>query len=266
MPKIGRGGICISKKENSVIDNGIEVNTIVQGDSLRLLKTLKANSVDAVITDPPYSSGGQFHGDRIKSTRNKYLSTEYIAAEYAKHSFCGDNLDQRAWTSWMAEWLSLAREVTKAGGVAAIFVDWRQLGALCDAIQWAGWIWRGIMVWDKKNSRPQSGRPRQQCEFVVWASNGDLDLKRNAPIMPGIFTASPPTGNKRLHQTEKPLAVMRELVKLCERGGTILDPFAGSGPTCEAAILEGFNFIGIEKDHYYAEIAKERVSKALSNK
>jgi site-specific DNA-methyltransferase (adenine-specific) len=52
---------------------------------------------------------------------------------------------------------------------------------------------------------------------------------------------------------------MRELVRLCVRGGTILDPFAGSGSTLAAAVLEDYNYIGIEKDTHYAEVAKQRV-------
>ena len=175
----------------------IEPITLVNGDALKILQQIPPNTVDAVITDPPYSSGGQYRGDRSRSTRDKYLSSGDIAADYAQHSFTGDNLDQRSWMSWSAEWLSLAREATKPGGVAAIFTDWRQLGALTDAIQWAGWVWRGIMVWDKKNSRPQSGRPRQQCEFIVWASNGALDIKRDAPFMPGVFSVPPPPHGRK---------------------------------------------------------------------
>jgi site-specific DNA-methyltransferase (adenine-specific) len=170
----------------------IKPNALINSDALTVLRQILPDSLDALITDPPYSSGGQFRGDRAQDTRNKYLSSGEIAADYAKHSFTGDNLDQRSWTSWTAEWLALAREAIKPGGVAAVFTDWRQICALCDALQWAGWIWRGIMVWDKKNARPQPGRPRQQCEFIVWASNGPLDVKRNAPYMPGIFNVPPP--------------------------------------------------------------------------
>ncbi len=239
------------------------INTVIHGDCLDVLRRLEPSSVDALITDPPYSSGGQFRGDRMKDTRYKYLTTGAIAADYAKHSFSGDNLDQRAWTSWSAEWLSRARLVVKPGGVAAVFSDWRQIGALTDALQWAGWTWRGLLPWDKKNARPQPGRPRQQCEFIAWASNGPLDVDRDAPYMPGIFAASPPTGERRVHQTEKPLELMRELVHLCERGGVILDAFAGSGSTLAAAILEGYQAIGIENDGYYVGISRPRVEEAL---
>jgi site-specific DNA-methyltransferase (adenine-specific) len=238
----------------------IKPNSIACADALSVLRDLPTGIADALITDPPYSSGGLFRGDRAQGTRVKYCSTGAIAADYAKHSFTGDTLDQRSWTSWTAEWLSLARAATKNGGVAAIFTDWRQIGALTDAVQWAGWIWRGVMVWDKKNARPMPARPRQQCEFIVWASNGPLNVKRNAPYMPGVFAAPPPTGEKRIHQTEKPLTLMREIVKICEVGGLVLDPFAGSGSTLAAAIMEGFNYIGVEKDPYYWGVAQKRIS------
>jgi site-specific DNA-methyltransferase (adenine-specific) len=238
----------------------IKPNILLKADALTVLGQLPPNSVDALITDPPYSSGGMFRSDRAQDTQSKYLRSGKIAAEYARHSFSGDTLDQRAWTSWAAEWLSLARNGVKPGGIAAVFSDWRQLCALSDAVQWGGWIWRGIMVWDKKNARPQPCRPRQSCEFIVWASNGPLDVKRNAPYMPGIFAAAPPVGENRLHQTEKPIALMRELVHICETGGLILDPFAGSGSTLVAAILEGYRYIGIEKDAYYYDVAQKRIA------
>lgn len=111
-------------------------------------------------------------------------------------------MDQRAWTSWTAYWLELCRKVVKPGGVAAIFIDWRQLPALYDAIQWGGWVVRGLIPWDKKNARPQPHRPKQQCEFIVWASNGPLDVKRDAEYMPGLLQGLPPSAQVRTHQTE----------------------------------------------------------------
>ena len=64
------------------------------------------------------------------------------------------------------------------------------------------------------------------------------------------------------HPTVKPTALMRYLCKLVTRlGGVVLDPFCGSGSTGKAAILEGFKFIGIEKEFEYCEIANARISK-----
>ena len=89
-------------------------------------------------------------------------------------------------------------------------------------LQWAGWIWRGTAVWDKGNSRPQKGRFRQQAEYIVWGSNGDMPISRPVPCLPGVFKYGNP--QNRIHLTEKPLQLMRDIVKITEPGGHILTP------------------------------------------
>lgn len=65
------------------------------------------------------------------------------------------------------------------------------------------------------------------------------------------------------HATVKPLSIMRWLVRLVTpEGGTVLDPFAGSGTTVEAAILEGFNVIGIEREEAYLPLIQQRIDRA----
>jgi site-specific DNA-methyltransferase (adenine-specific) len=235
---------------------GIQPGTVLCADCLFTLRQLPPGSIDALITDPPYSSGGLYRSDRVQATGAKYGID--AAAGYARHDFTGDNLDQRAYIRWAAEWLSLARAAAKPGAVAAVFTAWRQLASVQDALQWAGWVSRGILCWDKINARPMPGRPRQQCEFILWASNGPLSVKRAAPYLPGVFRYPTVPSARRQHQAEKPLGLMRELVHICIAGGLILDPFAGAGTTLEAAALEGFSWIGIEIDPYYAEIARQR--------
>lgn len=78
--------------------------------------------------------------------------------------------------------------------------------------------------------------------------------------------AGSPSGSKNHHPTVKPTSLMRYLCRLVTPpGGIVLDPFAGSGSTGKGAILEGFNFIGIEMDEEYCEIAKNRVINAIEN-
>lgn len=132
---------------------------IIQGDCLKVLEGFAPGSFDAVITDPPYASGARTQADKQKSTRQKYSSM----GDNAPPPFEGDAKDQRSWTRWAAEWLAEARRIAKPGAPVCMFIDWRQLPAASDALQWAGWIWRGTAVWDKGNSRPQRGRFRQQA-------------------------------------------------------------------------------------------------------
>ena len=83
------------------------------------------------------------------------------------------------------------RELTKEGGTIAAFIDWRNLPAMTDAIQMAGWVWRGVIVWDKGISRNIPGRFRNDCEYIVWGTNGrkEVDWKaaKGAKAMPGIY-------------------------------------------------------------------------------
>ena len=180
----------------------------------------------------------------------------------APPDFDGDAKDQRSWTRWAAEWLYLARRAAKPGAPVCMFIDWRQLPCASDALQWAGWIWRGIAVWDKGNSRPQKGRFRQQAEYIVWGSNGDMPVGRPVPCLPGVFKYGNP--QNRIHLTEKPLQLMQDLVKITEPGGHILDPFAGSGTTVLAAVKEGYDATGIEVTDVYADLARKRLEAELN--
>jgi site-specific DNA-methyltransferase (adenine-specific) len=76
--------------------------------------------------------------------------------------------------------------------------------------------------------------------------------KRERPVVDGIA-----------HPTVKPLALMRWLVRLVTpEGGTVLEPFAGSGATVEACILEGFHCIAIEREAEYLPLIQARIDRA----
>ncbi len=232
--------------------------TLYGGDALAVLAALPSGSVDAVVCDPPYSSGGMVRSDRAGQTGSKYMRGEV----FTQADFSGDSRDQRAYAYWSALWMGEALRATKAGGVCLAFTDWRQLPATTDAVQAGGWVWRGIVPWYKPTARPMAGRFTAHCEYVVWGSNGAMPVEFDGsmPVLPGFYQASPP--RDRDHQTQKPLSVMRELVKIAPAGGTILDPFMGSGTTGVAAMLERRLFVGVEMVEHYQRIAERRIREA----
>ena len=120
--------------------------TILHGDTLQIIRAFKPQVFDALITDPPYASGGWKPSEKNRTTNQKYSS---MNPKNALPDFDGDNRDQRSWTRWMAEWLSDARKACRPGAPVCLFIDWRQYPSITDALQWAGWIWRGCVVWDK---------------------------------------------------------------------------------------------------------------------
>ena len=234
--------------------------TIYHGEAMRVLQELPSASVDAVITDPPYSSGGAFRADRAGlNTREKYQNSD-TELEYPE--FNGDNRDQRAFGYWSALWLSECLRISKPGAPIALFTDWRQLPVTTDALQAGGWVWRGIAVWDKTEAaRPCKGRYRNQAEYIVWGSNGPLE--EGGPCLPGVFRQNITRADK-FHTTGKPTGVVRELCKIAWRPDPlILDPFMGSGTTLRAALDNKQRAIGIEQEEPYCRIAVARLAQGV---
>lgn len=233
--------------------------TLHHGDALTLLPTLDT-PVDAVICDPPYNSGGRTNAERrAQGARDKYVSGD---AQHVLADFDGDNRDQRGYTHWLGRIMAETYRLTRPGGSLLVFTDWAQLPATSDAIQAGGWTWRGIIPWRKPISRPVKNGFRRECEYVLWGTRGDP--LRHAPTvyLPGMLEGSQPRGKNRLHITQKPEGIMRQLVRIAPAGGIVLDPFAGSGTTGAAALAEGRAFIGIEGSAQIAETARERLTAA----
>lgn len=234
--------------------------TLHRGDALTLLHNLPSGSVSATITDPPYNSGGMTASQRTSDTaRGKYVSGN---AQHQLPDFDGDTRDQRGYTVWMTLVLGQCYRITQHGGPLLVFTDFRQLPATSDALQAAGWTWRGIVPWHKPIARPCKGGFKRACEYVLWATKGPVDAARNPIYLPGLFSASQPRGSNRHHITQKPDELMTELVKICVPEGTVLDPFSGSGSTGVAALASGRSFVGIELSEQIATTAGERLAAA----
>lgn len=227
--------------------------TIHHGDAVAWLRTLQAGGADGLITDPPYSSGGAFRSDRTGTTGAKYGKDGGLAD---LPDFHGDNRDQRGHLVWSHLWLSAAYDALREGAFVAVFTDWRMLPTTTDALQAGGFVWRGVFVWHKPAARPQQGRPASACEYAVWGSKGPMRM--DGPPHVGHVSESPPSN--RVHQTEKPLGVLRALARVVPVHGLILDPFAGSGSMGEAALLEDRRYAGCELSREYSDVARRRLA------
>lgn len=244
--------------------------TLLCGDSMRILREMAEHGarVDALVTDPPYSSGGQFRGDRNKSTGTKYRKSG-SKSELVLEDFEGDNRDQRSFLAWASLWLWDAKMVVRSGGIAFVFSDWRQVPITSDALQTGGWIWRGLFSWDKLGGERPAGHGRfsARCEFGLWGSNGSLryipksvdaaEAGFMGKQLAGTYGASPP--KNRFHVTQKPVELLRYIAGVVPEKGVILDPFAGSASTGAGALMAGRRFVGIELDERAFEKSAERL-------
>lgn len=228
---------------------------VYQTSALAGIMALDSSSLDGVICDPPYSSGGAFRGDRVTNTTAKYVQTGQVL-QFG--DFSGDNRDQRSYLKWCELWISECLRVVKPGGIFAMFTDWRQLPVSSDALQAGGFVWRGIVPWNKTEAaRPRKGAFRNQCEYLIWGSNGAM--RDEGECLPGLFTFAV-GGSEKHHIAGKPEKLMQEIVKIIPPGGILLDCFTGSSTTLKAAREMGRKAIGFDINATWTAKSAERLA------
>jgi len=205
-------------------------------DCLDVMRNLQDNSVDIIITDPPYFLPAQHYSTRKQFKRR--LSDLGIL-EY----FFEDVFNQ-------------FHRILKNDGCAYVFCD-AQSYPIFYAVAYRYFKRLTALVWDKMNSI-NGFSWRHQYELIFFGEmpeypaikTGDGDILKQKPV--GIDT--------RIHPAEKPVELLRKLIKKSNKdNGVVFDCFMGSGATGEAALLENAKFIGVESDNDYFEIAKTRL-------
>ena len=209
--------------------------TLYTGDCLDIMRTLEAGSVDAVITDPPYGIA---------------LATNYASRKRTALAACNDFPPIAGDNAPFDPRPLLVFPVVVLFG-ANYYADRLPPSG--------GWV-----VWDKLNGlsskRAWGFNDHSDCE-LIWTNQGNA-----ARLIPhrwmGAMKESE-SNERRVHPTQKPVALMAALIgQYTQPGATVLDPFMGSGTTGVACVQTGRNFIGIEIDPGYAEIARARIEKA----
>lgn len=252
---------------------------LICADAVLALRALPDARFDAVVADPPYSSGGLHRSDRAASIHSKYTSSKRVYRE-----FDGDCRDTRSMLAWCHLWMLECHRVMKPGAYFMVFCDWRQLPTITDALQVAGFTWRGLIPWNKgRGSRaPHKGYFRHQCEYVVWGTRGHCakvthdgpgdgfhSVQDESPSVEALIEAMPKVVSEpvraveKIHATGKPKALYAELMRLVAPGGEVLDPFVGSARSGEAALEMGLSFYGIDCDRYWIEDGLRRLGPIL---
>lgn len=211
---------------------------LLQGDCLELMEEIPDESVDLVLTDPPYGMG--FQGN-------------YRAKKYSK-------IENDTCLDWVNKLVQECWRVLKPNSALYLFCSWHKVDVFKRAIE--KWFKiKNILIWEKNNTSmgDLKGSYAPKYEMIIFAHKGRREL--NGFRYPDILTAKK-TGNK-LHPTQKPVELLKIFVNSSSSTGeTVLDPFMGSGSTGVACVNTERNFIGIELDSVYFKTAKERIEKA----
>jgi site-specific DNA-methyltransferase (adenine-specific) len=217
---------------NRINSASIPVNTVLHGDCIEIMRTLPANSVDFILTDPPYLVN---YKDREgRSIRN----------------------DSQA--DWLMPAFSEAYRVLKQDSFMIAFYGWTQVDRFFDAWRSAGFRVVGHLVF-RKLYTSKARFLRYQHEQAYLLAKGNPKLPEH-PI-PDVIDM-PYSGN-RLHPTQKPVPALKSLIEAFTRqDDLVLDPFCGSGSTLLAAKILKRRYLGIELDAQYHAAAIKRLQPA----
>lgn len=227
--------------------------TVHLGDCLEVMPTLAADSVQAIVTDPPYCSGGRQQG----SARNLISKSDTREPD---EWFLADNMGTDTYIRWMRVIAKDCLRLASMGAHAYVFTDWRKDTNIVTSWESIGWTLRGVIVWDKDRGGAMGSFWRNNHEWVCVFTKG-----APSPLPDGSFfntwRGTKPQGG--YHPTEKPIKLLEYIIRAVD--GVVLDPFMGSGTTGVACAKLGRGFIGIERDAAYFEIAKGRIAGAYGD-
>ena len=209
---------------------------LIKGDCLEVMSKAKGNSVDLLLCDPPYGMSFQSNHRKVKY----------------------DKINNDNSLEWLDEWISLVDNVLKDNSHGYVFCSFHHVDVFKQALEKKFKI-KNILIWEKNNTGmgDLKGDYAPKYEMIIYFHKGRrlMEGKRHA----NIFKFRK-TGNKN-HPTEKPVDLLEFLIKNSSKEGeTVLDSFMGSGSTGVACINTNRNFIGIEMDDKYFEIATNRIN------
>lgn len=229
------------------------------GDSLEFTRALTADSVNAVITDPPYNLGSFMQG-RAHNLGNM-RANNFVDAGW-------DNAGIEEWETLMSGLFQEMARVTAVGGALVVFMAAIKVETVVRLAQEHGWYYKTTGIWHKTNPMPRNmnlhfvNSTESWIYFTNKAKTGTFNNEGRV-LHDFIETSGTPSGEKIAgkHPTQKPLSLMSHFIKiLTNPRDIVLDPFMGSGSTGVAAERHGRSFVGIELDPTYFAIAQSRMS------
>ncbi|WP_114964819.1 site-specific DNA-methyltransferase [Alkalilacustris brevis] len=244
-------------------------NRILAGDCIEVMNGLPAGSVDLIFADPPY---------------NLQLRGELHRPDNSRVDAVDDAWDQfdsfKVYDQFTRAWLKAARRLLKPNGAIWVIGSYHNIFRVGAELQNQGYWILNDVIWRKSNPMPnfRGKRLTNAHETLIWASRGEgakytfnyeaLKALNEGTQMRSDWTLPLCTGHERLkdeagekaHPTQKPESLLHRVLVGCTKpGDVVLDPFFGTGTTGAVARMLGRDFIGIERDRGYIELALKRL-------
>lgn len=225
----------------------MKLNTIYNEDCIEGMKRISNESVDLVVTDPPYKIIGG--GDsKSRYTPSGVLDRSRKNARNGKLF----NHNDISFSTWVPE----VYRVLKDGTHFYVMVNDKNMHELMGVCTASGFKLVNILIWKKNNATPNKFYMKN-CEFILLYRKGGQRWINNMGTKHLLEIDN--IRNKK-HPTEKPVELMETFIlNSSNDGDTVLDPFVGAGSTVLACMKNDRQYIGFELDEEYHKIAEQRV-------
>lgn len=224
-----------------------ETTKIYNQDCLEALKQLKDESVDLIVTDPPY----------LIDYKTKYRKSK-------EHKFCNaiaNDYDNSKGQELIKACIKESFRILKKNSAMYMFCSSHKIDFFKKEIENYFKI-KNIIIWVKNNHTAGDLKAQfaRKYEMIILANKGRALI--NGKRLTDVWMFDRVAGNKQLHQNQKPEDIINQCIqKHSKEGDTVLDPFMGSGTTGMSCKKLNRNFIGIELMAEYCNIAKARMTK-----
>lgn len=234
------------------------IKCVLCGDSRDILKRIPDNSIDFILTDPPYNIGKH-------STGNIPLPGR---------SAMNNDVAQWDWIDFNPEeWADEFVRILKPTGNLFIFTSYNQLGRWYNCLDHK-FDTSNFMIWHKTNPAPKIFKAGflNSCEmiFTCWNKKHTwnfISQKEMHNFIESPICMRPERLSNPKHPAQKPIAILKKMIEIASNEGDIIfDPFMGVGSTGVAALSLGRKFIGVEKEQNYFDAAKQRIERMVAMK
>lgn len=235
----------------------VSINTY-NGDCIEKMQLIADQAVDLIITDPPYNLG-LFMKDRDTNLA-KMRDNFFGAAGW-------DDLNFEEWEKCMDQFFEESTRVLKKGGSMIVFMAVIKVESIIRIAERHGLYYKTTGIWHKTNPMPRNmnlhfvNSTESWVYFTYKARTGTFN-NNGKMLHDFVETSVTPAGERKMgkHPTQKPEQLIEHFVKvLSNENDVILDPFMGSGTTGVASVKNNRNFIGIELEENYFNIANARI-------
>lgn len=257
-------------------------NRIIEGEATQVMAELPKNSAQLVFADPPYN----LSGNGLQWEGNKTGGDWYMVNED------WDKMSEEQYFKFTYAWINEAKSMLKGNGSIFISCTYHNLGSVMTNLKNLEFKINNVITWYKTNSMPNMTKRTltHACEYIVWAVKGDnwvFNYEKSKEINPqkrkdgkdkqmrDMWRLPLCQGKERIsgddgraaHPTQKPEELLKRIILIgSNEGDLILDPFIGMGTTGVVAERYNRDWLGIELDESYVNLAKERLQKEREKK